>query len=176
MTVAWVDKEVTCYKTEWKERDVTCTVMRAHYKDVVETHKCNVCVPVWTDKKEKVWVCNMVAKEVVRDVTRCKMERTCCTDPCTGCTHTVCKPVTYVEQVKCTVWENHPLEKEVTVKVCSYKTEEKTYQSTHRVCEYKPEQVTYKERYCVSVPYKTTVKVAVCVPAPVCPPAPTDCK
>ena len=38
------------------------------------------------------------------------------------------------------------------------------------------EQVTYKERYCVSVPYKTTVKVAVCVPAPVCPPAPTDCK
>src|SRR6266478_5743554 len=28
MTVAWVDKEVTCYKTEWKERDVTCNVMR----------------------------------------------------------------------------------------------------------------------------------------------------
>src|SRR2546430_1474970 len=130
-TVAWVDKEVTCYKTEWKERDVTCNVMRAHYKDVVETHKCNVCVPVWTEKKEKVWVCNMVAREVVRDVTRCRMERTCCTDPCTGCTHTVCKPVTYVEQGKCTVWENHPIEKEVTVKVCSYKTEEKTYQRTH---------------------------------------------
>src|SRR5205823_4833499 len=64
-TVAWVDKVVTCYKTEWRERDVTYTVQRAHYHDVVENHKCTVMVPVWAEQKQTVWQCNMVAREIV---------------------------------------------------------------------------------------------------------------
>ena len=44
------------------------------------------------------------------------------TDAC-GCCYTSCKPETVVQRVKCTVYDCVPVEKEVTYKVCSYKTE-----------------------------------------------------
>src|SRR4051812_25013177 len=74
-TIAWVDKVVTCYRPEWRERDVTCTVMRANYRDVVENHTCTVMVPVFSEQKQKIWVCNMVRKEVVKDVACTHVER-----------------------------------------------------------------------------------------------------
>ena len=86
-------------------------------------------------------------------------------DPCTGRTRTCCQRQMVTEKVMCTVYECVPETKEVTVKVCSYKKEEKTTECKVRVCEMKQVKEKRKVQYCESVPYETTIKV--CVRKPV---------
>lgn len=162
--VTYVDKEITCYRTEWKTRDVQCVVNKMVPKEVTSEYTCTVMVPEWKEEKRNITVCKMVPKVVEREVTCCKMVPVTCTDPCTGCTYTCCKPQTFTQKVQCTVCEMVKENKEITVKVCVCKPEKRTYKCTRIVCECKQETVTCKQCYCVSVPYKTTVKVAVCTP------------
>jgi hypothetical protein len=166
--VQYVEKTVTCYKPEWKEREVKCTVNRMVTRTEVVPVKCNIMVPVWTDQKQTQVFYKRVPKEVEREVTTCHMVRDCVVDPCTGCTRTVCRPEYSTQKVKCTIWECIPEKRDVTVRVCSWKPEERTVETRRVICEWKPETITRKERYCEMVPYQTTVKVPVCVPAPAC--------
>jgi hypothetical protein len=77
---------------------------------------------------------------------------------------TCCKPEYYTQHVTCTVMEQVPVQKQITVQVCSYHPEERTCQISRCVAECKPEVVVHKERFCVMVPYQTTIKVPVCTP------------
>jgi hypothetical protein len=160
--VTWCEQTVTCYKPEYDTRDVACTVMKPIYHTDVVKQKCVVMVPVWSDQKQSCMVPTYKPKEIEQDVVRCRLVPVKFTDPCTGCVYTCCKPETYTEKVKCTIMECHWVKKEYTVKVCSWKPEEKTYDVRRVWCEWKPEKVTYKQVYCVMVPYQAKVWVPVC--------------
>lgn len=169
--VTYVDKVVTCYKTEMREREVTCNVLRCIAREVVEERKVCVLVPEVKQEKRTITVCKSVPREVEREVTCCKMVPVACTDPCTGCSYTVCKPQYVTTKVKQIVCDLVPEQREIVVNVCNYRQEERTIQCKRVVIDYKPETVTRKVYDCVKVPYQTTIKVAVCTPVacqPVC--------
>jgi hypothetical protein len=119
-------------------------------------------VPVWKEEKRECVTYTKVCKIIEKEVTKCRMVRTCVEDPCTGCVKRCRVPVVTTCIVPCKVWERVPEKKEFTVNVCTMKAEEKTIQQTRVICEWKPETITRKEKYCVMVPYETTIKVAVC--------------
>jgi len=185
----FVEKVVTCYRTEWKEREVTCTVNRMVPREVVNKHTYTVCVPVWTEEKRTITEYKSVAKVVEKEVTVCHrvpVETPCgdcggcggCDDgcgrrhhrlrghrgSCGGCggCETPCNIVTEVKKVPCTVYECVPVKRDIMVKVCHTKQEQKTVETKCTVWECKPEVVKKKVPYCVQVPYQTTVKVPVC--------------
>ncbi len=193
---AFVEKVVTCYRPEWREKEVTCTVNRVVPRQVVEQHQCTVMVPVWKEEVRTVTSYTSVPRQVEREVTVCHKVpvapacgecggcATACCDSgcghhrhrlfgrhhrgggdcggCGGCAAPCYQTVTEVRKVVCTVMECVPVQKQVKVRVCSYRPEVKTYTTTRTVCECRPETVVRKVRYCVSVPYQTTVKVPVC--------------
>jgi hypothetical protein len=171
MTVVWEEREVTAWKPEWKERDVTVNVCRMTTREVTDKHEATIMVPEYKDVKKTVTVMVPKPVEVVRDVCRCVVVPVCCVDPCTGCTYTVCHRQMVVEKVRYTVMQCVPEPREVTVRECSYKPEVKKWETKHLVCEWVTTPEKRKEKYCEMVSYKTKVKVAVCVPAPVCAPA-----
>lgn len=179
--VSYVDKTVTAYKPEWKEKEVSYTVNKMVTREVVEKQKYMVQVPEYKDEKRTVTTYTMKPTVVERDVTTCRYVPVCddgCNTGCdTGCGKrglfgrrggrgcgTPCVAVMETKKVSCTVMQCVPETKEVTVKVCTYKTEERTQEVKRIVCEWKPETVKAKQRYCEMVPYQTTVKVAVCTP------------
>jgi hypothetical protein len=163
-------------------RQVTCTVTRCR------------SVPVWSNVTYWVTSYTSVPRQVTCNVTCCSLVPVSCVDPCTGCCFTVCRPQFSTVPVTRTVWECVPVQKQVTVPVCHYRTEyytqavksvvwqcvpvqkeywvpvctyrpvQQTYQSRHLVCEYTTETVWHKEWFCVAMPYQTTVKVPVCLP------------
>jgi len=162
--IVWEDREVTAYKAEWHERDVTINVCRSVPHDVVQKHQCTVMVPEWTPQKRTITYTTYKPREVVRDVYRCVAVPVCCVDPCTGCTTCCYQTQTVVDKVTCTVYDCVPAQRDITVQVCSYKPMVKEWETHHTVCEVVTEPKVVKERYCVTVPYKTIVKVPVCVP------------
>lgn len=163
--VTWEERKVTCYKNVTKEKEIEVTVCKAEYRDEVRKKTCVVCVPVWTEQKKTCTTYKRVAKVVEREVTKCVRVRVTTCDPCTGRTRTCCEKQMVTEKVKCTVYECVPETKEVLVKVCSYKKEEKTTEYKVRVCEMKQVKEMRKVKYCEKVPYETTIKV--CVRKPV---------
>src|SRR5262245_6221268 len=66
--VQYVEKTVTCYRPEWKTRDVVCTVMRPVPREVTEKYTCTVLVPEWKDEKRTICICKYIPKEVEREV------------------------------------------------------------------------------------------------------------
>lgn len=169
--VTYVDKVVTCYKAEWREKEVTCTINRCIPREVVEERKICVLVPEMRQEKRTITVCRAVPREVEQQVTCTRMVQVCVTDPCTGCVRTCCKPECYTATVKRIVCDMVPEQKEITVNICNYRQEERTVQVKRCVIDVKQETVTQKVRECVMVPYQATVKVPVCTPV-VCQPAP----
>jgi len=168
MAVTWVEKEVTCWKTVTKEREVKCVVNKMLTKEVETVHKCTVMVPEWKEEKRTCVEYRSVPKVVEKDVTCVRCVPVMVKDSCGNCC-TSYKHETYVQKVKYTVCELVAEPKEYMVKVCSWKPEERTYKVKHLVCEWKPETVTCKQVYCEQVPYTTKVKVAVCTPVvPAC--------
>jgi hypothetical protein len=159
-----VERTVTCFRAEWREREVTCTVPRVTCRVEVTPQKYTALVPVWTDQKRVCTVPTLKPREVEREVTRCQLVPQTVTDPCTGCTYTVCKAVSHVHKVRCTVWDCVPEQREFTVRVCSYRPEERTRECRRLVYDCQPVTVVRKERYCVMVPYEVKVKVPVCCP------------
>src|SRR4051794_1042569 len=63
----------------------------------------------------------------------CRMVPCQVCDPCTGCCHTVCHPVTEMQAVCRTVMQTVPVQREVTVNVCTYHNEVR--HATRLVCE-----------------------------------------
>jgi hypothetical protein len=171
-TVTWVDKEITCYKPVTETKDVPVTVTKWVPKEVTTTRKCTVYVPEYKDVAREITVCVPHTKWVEQTVTCTKLAPTCVVDPCTGCVHTYCQPVSYTQKVMSPVCEVTMEKKTITERVCNMKPEEKTYEVKTVICEAKTETVVTKQSFTRMEAYKTTIKVAVCVPAPPPPPAP----
>src|SRR5262249_2692255 len=133
--INWVEKTITCYRPEWHEREVTCTVTRVIPHVVVENRTCTVMVPFFTPQTRTIYVCRYVPREIEREVVSCRMVPVCCTDPCTGCSYTSCKPEYVTHRVKSCVMEAVPEQREITVNVCSYRPEERTFPVHRVVCE-----------------------------------------
>jgi hypothetical protein len=170
--VSYVEQTVTAYRPEWREREVSYTVNRVVPRTVVTQQQCTVMIPVWTSQKQMRTVYTRVPRPIERQVTCCRMVPTCVTDPCTGCTRTVCQPQTFTQTVHSVVMECVPQQQEVTVPVCTMTAQQRTYEVRRVVCETVPEQVTRRVPYCVMVPYQTTVRVPVCTPMAACAPSP----
>jgi hypothetical protein len=71
--VTYVDQVVTCYRTEYVEKDVTYTVRKPVYKEVVNKHKVTVMVLKNFTKEETFTVYKMVPKEIEEEVTFYKL-------------------------------------------------------------------------------------------------------
>jgi hypothetical protein len=182
-----VEKTITCYRPEWRVREVPCTVNRTVSRQVVETRQCTVNVPVWTTQKRIVTECvqrpRVIEKEVV---VCCRVPVAPAPAPCgdcgtcdggcgrhhhlgllhrrhdCGCPEPCYQTVQQVKKVCCTVMESCPVQREVCYKVCTYRSEVRTYQVCRTVCECRPETVVRKECYCVMVPYQKCIKVPAC--------------
>jgi len=159
-----VEQTVTCFKPEMRDREVTFTVFRPIPREVQREYKTTVMVPVYRDEKQTRLVPSYVPREVEREVAYCQMVPTTCIDPCTGCPVTVCKPQTVVQKYKMTVYDCVPKSVEVTVRVCSYKSEERTWRTKCFEYDFKEEKITRKQYYCVMVPYQSKVAVPVVCP------------
>jgi hypothetical protein len=164
MTVVWEDREVTAFKTEWAERDVTVNTYQSVPREVVQKHQCTVMVAEWTPQTRTVTYSTYKPRQVTGTVYRCVSVPVTCCDPCTGCTYCCYQSQTVAEPVTYTVYDCVPATKDITVQVCTYKPVVKEWETRYTVCDVKTVPKTFKERYCVTVPYKTTVKVPVCVP------------
>jgi hypothetical protein len=165
---AFIEKIVTCYRREWRERDVPCTINRVASRIVVTPHTCTVQVPVWTDQKQIQTVYTRVPRQVEHEIACCRQVPVCVTDPCTGCSRTCFKPEFYTRKVCCTEFETVPVQREVCVRVCTYRPEVRTYETRECIPEIRPETIIRKERFCVTVPYQTVVRVPVCLAALSC--------
>jgi hypothetical protein len=169
--VTWVEKTITCYRTETRVRTVPCTVPKTVCRAVPVVEKYWINVPTWSEQKRTVWVYKEVPKEVERVITcLLPLPPACggpCVDTCTGHHCDICDnrvPATYTQKIKCVQPEAAPVNVEFVEKVCTYKAEEHTRVGTRQVVETVPETVLRQETYCVTVPYQVTVKVPVCCP------------
>ncbi len=170
--IVYQDKEITVNEVQWKQREVTVDVCRFVPREIVEQHTCTIQVPEYTPMKKMITVMTREARPSVREVCRTVCVPVCVTDPCTGCTRTCYHRERVVEQVPCTVYVCVPHQQEVTVQVCSYKPVVKNYETRRIVCDKVVTPEKRMEKYCVLVPVKRTVKVAVCVPCA----APAPCE
>jgi hypothetical protein len=167
--VAYEEKTVTCYRPEFHEREEKCVEDKVVLHRDVTTEKYTVQIPIFEEQKRLCTVLTHVPHDTFHQETRCRLVSQCITDPCTGCTVTVCRPETYVETGKCTTWGYIPTQKEVTEQVCTgCKTEERTRECVHVICEHHPEPGVRKVNYCIMVPYEVKVKVPVCPAEPAC--------
>jgi hypothetical protein len=162
--VTWVEKTVTCYKPTWQEREVTQTIMKPVHRTEMVKRSCTVMVPVWSERLESCLVPTFVPRQIEREVVCTRLVPVCISDPCTGCTYTTCKPETYTRRELYTVMDCVPVRKDITVKVCNFKPETKTFEVPHVRTEWQPQTVTYKERFCALVPVEMKVTVLECCP------------
>jgi hypothetical protein len=168
--VAYEEKTMTCYKPEFHEREEKCVEDKVVLTPHVTTEKYTVLIPTFKEGKHVCTVTTHVPHDTFHEETRCRLVPQCITDPCTGCTVTVCRPEIHVETVRCTTWDYVPVQKEVTEQVCvGCRPEERTRECVTVTCEHHPETVVKKVNYCIMVPYKVKVKVPVCPAAPSCP-------
>lgn len=128
------------------------------------------CTPT-TTVCQKVWVPNLVTKEVPVAVCKTVVEEV----PCEYWV-TVCKPETRTCHVQVCEWET--VTKTRTVRVCDYQTETRT--KTYQTCSMVPQQMSKEVQYtvcvpktvtktqhvtvCQRVPYEKEVTYTVCVP------------
>ncbi len=160
--IQYVDKVVTVCKPVWKSQKVACVVNRVHYRYEDVPMECTVMVAKWVPVKQQHTYCVSEPKTVVRDVVYCKYVPVQCVDAC-GCCYTCCKPQTYVQQVKCTVYEPKLVTKDVVVQVCHYEPKVHKYSVRRCFAECKPEKIMVDRHYCEMVHHQVTIQVPVCV-------------
>jgi hypothetical protein len=156
-----VTRTVTCFRQEWREREVIVTVPHVIVRTVKVPVRRTVLVPVCHEEKRVVTSYVKVPRNVEREVAHTRIVKTCVTDPCTGCPHIVSRPETVVEKFCSTVFETVPLQKEVLVKVRRLEPRQETVQALRTIREVKEERIVKKERYCVSVPYQKAIEIPV---------------
>lgn len=155
---------VTCYRQEVREEPICYTVDHWVCRNVIDKVPCKVMVPHWVDEPREQICYRHVPRVIQRQVVRCCMVPVCCVDPCTGCPYVCMQPQTYVECVPCTIMECVPERQVVNVKVCRMVPQDSWTERCRQVWENHPRQVQSCRRYCVTVPYQTTVCVPVLVP------------
>jgi hypothetical protein len=160
-TAAFLEKTVTRFRQEWRERDVPFTIERVTFRTVVTPVSITELVPICVEEKRCETILKTVPREVIREVECCRRVSVDVYDPCHGCTHIVSKPEHFTRQVKETVFEAVPVQREFVVKVQKFQPVTRTIERKEIVREVHPETVVRKERYSVLVPYQVTVKVPV---------------
>jgi hypothetical protein len=143
--VEQVPCSVVNYVSEQQPFEVTVNRPRA----VQEQVEVNVCKYVTQERPVEVMVCKHVTQSRPVEVN-------------------VCKHVTEERPVEVRVCKYVTQQRPVEYQVCKHvsKTEEVDVRYVH--VDWKKETVMRTEHYCERVAYQTTVKVPVCVPAPVC--------
>lgn len=155
---------VTAYRAEWKEEKVPCVVHRVSYRQETDKVKVQVCVPKLFDQTVRTSYYVPIPKVVERDVTTCVMVPVVMYDPCTCCCYVSYRPSLSTTKVKCTVYDHKLESRDDVVKVCKLVTEERVIDQVRFVPVVSEEKSFTTRRYCVMVPYQTTVNVPVWVP------------
>lgn len=163
----YVEKCVTRFRSEWRERDVPCTTFRDVCKTVTVPETYTVMVPCCREETRCETVITCRPKKIERDVTYTKQVRICVIDPCTGCHRYEFKPEVCTRHECYTVVEKVPVTRQHVVKVPYFRPEVRTRQRVCQVHERVPVTIVKRERYCVQVPYLVTIKVPVCKPVAV---------
>jgi len=136
-------KRIVCEdQGHWEERPVNPCATSCRNGCAPCPTRCNPCCPQ-PRCVQRVWVPNIVQREIEETV----MRRQCAQEPCTYQV-TVCKPET----------------RTCTTKVCEYKQEIKTRQVNYTVCVPKKRTCSYEVTEYKCVPKETTQKYTVCVP------------
>jgi hypothetical protein len=140
-----VKKTITVYVEKWEDKEITCKVGTMVPHTVAVPHECNIQVPHYTDEQRTVTCYEHQTREVPCDITVCRRVPVCVQD-CCGCSHTCWQTVQEVQHVTRCVHECVPVQKTITVHVCNYTTEKKTWttQCTTYTCEYSDVKRTVK--------------------------------
>jgi hypothetical protein len=160
----FIEKTITRFRPECRERDVPITIERVSFRTVVTPEVITELVPVCKEEKRVQTVLTVVPKEVVREVECCRSVCVPVCDPCHPCAHEV-RTEHFTRQIKTLVYETVPVQREVTVKVQSFEKVSRTIERKQIVREVHPETIVRKERYEVLVPYQVVIKVPVCTVA-----------
>jgi hypothetical protein len=164
MCVAYEMRPVICYRPEWREEKVPCVVERVNWRS--EVTRVNVNVPVLREFDERVRTSYYVPvpREVEREVPRCVMVPVMMFDPCTCCCFVTYHPQWVMERVRCVEYDYRREERDVNVRVCRWVLEPRVVDQVRWIPEVTREQSWTVHRYCVMVPYQTTVCVPVFMP------------
>jgi hypothetical protein len=158
----YIERRITCFRTEWRERDVAVTVPKVVFHTEVVPVKRTVLTPVCHDEKRVVTTFVQVPKHIEREVESTTVVKTTVTDSCGKSATAVSPPKTIAAKQCTTVFETVPVQKEVCVQVRTLEPRVEVSQVTRTVAETKCETLVRKERYAVSVPYEKIVLVPVC--------------
>jgi hypothetical protein len=161
-TPGYIERRITCFRTEWRERDVTVTVPRVVFHTEVVPVQRTVLTPVCHDEKRIVTSFVQVPKHIERQVESTTVVKTTVTDSCGKSATAVSRPQTVAAKQCATVFETVPVQKEICVQVRTLEPRVEVSQITRQVPETKFETLVRKERYAVSVPYEKIVLVPVC--------------
>jgi len=147
-----------CWETQAVE--VPCSPCRGCHlrkRCCGECSCCDPCAPKTRTVCKRVWVPNIVEKEV--DCTSYKLVRE--EVPC-NYTVTVCTPETRTRTVR--VRDCKTETRTRTFKVCHYEQEQRTREVNYTVCVAKTREVECQVTCCKNVPVTKTVSYTVCVP------------
>jgi hypothetical protein len=162
--ITFVDKVVTCYRTEVRCREVPCTTYREVCRQDIYPQKYTILTPVCTPVKREVYVYKEEKKEVEREVTSL-IPAPECPAPC-GCN--ICQkapPTLVVQKIKTIECVPSSVKVEVMDQKVTYQSQEYTRLVKGTIVDRVPETTVRKETYCVTVPYQVVVKVPVgCAP------------
>jgi hypothetical protein len=158
----YIERRITCFRTEWRERDVAVTVPRVVFHTEVVPVKRTVLTPVCHDEKRIVTTFVQVPKRIEREVESTTVVKTTVIDSCGKSATAVSPPKTIAAKQCATVFETVPVQKEICVQVHTLEPRVEVSQVTRTVPETKFETLVRKERYAVSVPYEKVVLVPVC--------------
>jgi len=179
-------RQVTTYQQVSKQITYEYTVQVPEMKPVVQKvttyqqvtkqvpFEYTVQVPEWKPVVQKVTTYTCVPETITTAVQCCRQVPVCSVDPCTGCLRTICTTVCEMVPRTCTVYKNVPVTRDVTVNVCTYRTEVRkgartvcevvplVQDVTVQVCTYRPEVRKAVRTVCDIVPLVQNVTVQVC--------------
>ena len=161
-TPGYIERRITCFRTEWRQRDVAVTVPKVVFHTEVVPVTRTVLTPVCHDEKRVVTTFVQVPKHIERQVESTTVVKTTVTDSCGKSATAVSPPQTIAAKQCATVFETVPVQKEICVQVHTLEPRVEVSQVTRTVPETKFEKLVRRERYAVSVPYEKIVLVPVC--------------
>src|SRR5262249_4595514 len=99
-TAGCIERHVTCFRTEWRERDVAVTVPKVVFHTEVVPVKRTVLTPVCHDEKRIVTTFVQVPKRIERQIESTTVVKTTVTDSC-GKSATAVSPPSTIAAKQC---------------------------------------------------------------------------
>ena len=158
--VGYEMRPVICYRPEWREEQVPCTIDRVNWRREVTQVQTTALVAREFDERVRTAYYVPVPREVERQVPYCVMAPVMMFDPCTCCCFVTYCPQWTVARVRCVEYDYRREEREAIVRVCRWVPEPQLVDHVRWIPEVTREPSFTVRRYCVMVPYQS----AVCVP------------